>query len=240
MLAFQSPLIDITNVHLSLNQISQKGNLFNTSINSAPKIRRHDPYGWKCLLDEDTTENIFPLDQPQAAPLSEPENLLRGNDDETPSTPPGSSFCNVMVQFKCHQSMYSSPILLERGQYVVVQGDRGIDIGVVIGVNQEGSKNFLEHTRPIGSFLRYATQREVDYWATDLKEAEASAMEICQKQVNFHGINMLISQCEYQYDKKKLTFYYEASQRVYFVQLLKELYREFGCRIWMEKVSSRE
>ncbi|CCW70117.1 unnamed protein product [Phytomonas sp. Hart1] len=240
MLAFQSPLIDITNVQLPLNQVSQKGNHFNTFINSGPKIRRHDPYGWKCLLDEDYTESIFSIDPAQNTYISNTKKQLQGKDHQGSPMSPGSGICNVMVQFKCHQSIYSSHILLEKGLYVVVQGDRGIDIGVVIGVNQEESKMFVEHTRPVESFLRYATQREVDYWATDLKEAEASAMELCQKQVNFHGINMLITQCEYQYDKKKLTFYYEASQRVYFVQLLKELYKKFGCRIWMEKVSPRD
>jgi len=47
---------------------------------------------------------------------------------------------------------------------------------------------------------------------------------------------MEVHYAEYQYDKKKLTFYYESRARVDFVALLKDLYREFGCRIWMEKV----
>jgi cell fate regulator YaaT (PSP1 superfamily) len=129
---------------------------------------------------------------------------------------------------------------VEKGQYVVVQGDRGIDVGVVIRVNTDSHKSYVERTGPNGSILRHATQREVDYWAIDLKADEAAAVETCQQRVLRLHLNMEVRHAEYQFDKKKLTFYYDAKARVDFVQLLKELYREYGCRIWMEKVRAHE
>ena len=93
---------------------------------------------------------------------------------------------------------------------------------------------------PSGSVLRHATQREVDYWATDLKADEAIAVEHCRQRVQQLRLAMEVRHAEYQFDKKKLTFYYDAKARVDFVVLLKELYKQFGCRIWMEKVRAHE
>ncbi|RNE94918.1 uncharacterized protein Tco025E_10285 [Trypanosoma conorhini] len=229
-----SPLSDITNVQTTFAGKYVKAN--STTTSGTVAIKRHDPYGWKCL--EDTTAALF------AALLSEGVNTIRipatqelfAERDEAPPTPTMPPVCNALVQFKCHQKEFSSPFLAAKGQYVVVQGDRGIDIGVVIRVNTESCKTYVERSGPTGSILRHATQREVDYWATDLKEDEAVAVSFCQQRVYRHGFDMEIRHAEYQFDKKKLTFYYSAKSRIDFVQLLKELYREFGCRIWMEKV----
>ncbi len=141
-----------------------------------------------------------------------------------------------LVQFKCHQAEYSSTLRVEKGQYVYVQADRGMDIGVVIRVNDGENKTFIERTGPCGSIVRHATQREVDYWASELKQDEATALEFCRRRAIANDLQMEVKHAEFQFDKKKLTFYYDAKARVDFVTLLKELYREFGCRIWMEKV----
>jgi len=152
----------------------------------------------------------------------------------------GAEHCRVLVQFKCHHAEYSSMMELAKGQYVVVQGDRGIDIGVVIRLNTEAAKQYIEKTGPTGSVLRHATQREVDYWATDLKQDEAMALEFVRSRIVKYRLAMEVRHAEYQFDKKKLTFYYEAKTRVDFVTLLKDLFREFNCRIWMEKVRLHE
>lgn len=205
----------------------------------------HDPYGWKCLPDE----SQIPMIMAQRAVL-EQQKLTRRQPTVTVapeqfvekevSVSPTTTACRTLVQFKCHQTEFASPIIVDKGQYVVVQGDRGIDIGVVIRVNTDSSKSYVERTGPNGSVIRHATQREVDYWATDLKADEATALEYCQERVTKMRLPMEVKHAEYQFDKKKLTFYYDAKARVDFVQLLKELYREFGCRIWMEKVRMHE
>ncbi|ESL11356.1 hypothetical protein TRSC58_00895 [Trypanosoma rangeli SC58] len=232
------PLSDITNVQTTFTGKYVKANSGTNSGTVA--IKRHNPYGWKCLEDTAATSC--------AAFLSEGVNTIRvpatqelfAEGDEAPPTPTMLPVCNALVQFKCHQKEFSSPFIAAKGQYVVVQGDRGIDIGVVIRVNTESCKTYVERSGPTGSILRHATQREVDYWATDLKEDEAVAVSFCQRRVCRHGFDMEILHAEYQFDKKKLTFYYSAKSRIDFVQLLKELYREFGCRIWMEKVRAQD
>ncbi|KEG06285.1 hypothetical protein DQ04_14831020 [Trypanosoma grayi] len=227
-------LADITNVQIPLN-----GKMVKAASLARPgelAVKRHNPYGWKCLGEPSITSSTAPFPETTSSIRIPTTQDLFVDKEDAPPTPTMPPVCNALVQFKCHQKEFSSPIVVAKGQYVVVQGDRGIDIGVVIRVNTETCKAYVERSGPTGSILRHATQREVDYWATDLKEDEAVAVSFCQQRVYRHGFDMEIRHAEYQFDKKKLTFYYSAKSRIDFVQLLKELYREFGCRIWMEKV----
>lgn len=254
MMHYQSPLKDITNVQ---NQMIEKSKPTmtntivpkNTNAHTTADVKivarkmRHNPYDWKCLPDDlmSSAASFAEVAAPVWVVAVPPaQDLFKEKGDQAPAAPVGPPMCSALVQFKCRQSEYSSSMDVEQGQYVTVQGDRGIDIGVVIRVNTEKNKTYMERTGSVGSILRYATQAEVDYWATDLKESEAEAVEYCQAQVRRHGFEMEIAHAEYQFDKKKLTFYYQARARIDFVQMLKELYREFGCRIWMEKVRIHE
>lgn len=224
------PLADITNVRVM--QVNKLPDVSAKCFGGSVSVRQHSPYSWKCLPDDEFQAAVI-LSQRRSTERPAAESFVEKED-------PAHDVCNTLVQFKCHQSEYSSTVSVEKGQYVVVQGDRGIDVGVVIRINTEAVKSYVERTGPCGNILRHATQREVDYWATDLKADEAAAVELCQQRVQRLHLNMEVRQAEYQFDKKKLTFYYDAKSRVDFVQLLKELYREYGCRIWMEKVRAQE
>lgn len=226
-----SPLSDITNVRVM--QVNKLVDLSAKPVTTV-RVRQHAPYAWKCLPDDEFQAAVI-LSQRRSTERTVVEPFV---EKEEPTA--HSDTCCVLVQFKCHQSEYSSNVAVEKGQYVVVQGDRGIDVGVVIRMNTDTVKSYVERTGPCGNILRHATQREVDYWATDLKGDEAAAVDLCQQRVQRLNLNMEVRQAEYQFDKKKLTFYYDAKSRVDFVQLLKELYREYGCRIWMEKVRAQE
>lgn len=171
---------------------------------------------------------------PFTRPAEHPVEMLASQ--QLPVSGMTAASIRCLVQFKCHQAEYSSNLRVEKGQYVYVQADRGMDIGVVIRVNDGENKTFIERTGPCGSIVRHATQREVDYWASELKQDEATALEFCRRRAIANDLQMEVKHAEFQFDKKKLTFYYDAKARVDFVTLLKELYREFGCRIWMEKV----
>lgn len=184
---------------------------------------------------------------PSAAPTTASTTMSTGTPSDitaaaaqAAAAPVQAPVCRCLVQFKCHHGEYASPVPLMKGQYVVVQGDRGIDIGIVIRINTEDAKSYVERTGPAGRIVRHATQREVDYWSTDLKADEQAALEYVQQRVQKHRLPMEVKHAEYQFDKKKLTFYYESKTRVDFVALLKDLFREFSCRIWMEKVRTHD
>jgi len=200
---------------------------------TTPRVRQNEPYRWKCLPDDEAQANMIFA---QRSPAVRQLNFV-ATEEETPVSVPQQGVCRALVQFKCHQNEFASAIALEKGQFVVVQGDRGVDIGVVIRINTATQRSYVERTGPTGNILRHATQREVDYWATELKAEEAAAVEFCQQRATRSFLPMEIRYAEFQFDKKKLTFYFDSKARVDFVQLNRDLYREYGCRIWMEKLS---
>ena len=218
------PLKDVTQSRLSTANQVQVGKPINAVVKKAdePCRKRHDPYNWQWRAD------VLPAVQTPV--MVEAQSV----------EPSQVSMVHALVQFKCHHGEYSAAFEIRKGQYVVVQGDRGMDVGVVIRINTDDCQQYVERTGPSGSILRHASQREVDYWATDLKADETAALEYCRQRVVKHRLQMDVRHAEYQFDKKKLTFYYEAKSRVDFVTLLKELFREFSCRIWMEKIRTHE
>lgn len=62
---------------------------------------------------------------------------------------------------------------------------------------------------------------------------EERALQLCCAKVNQRGLPMTVVAAEMQWDRRKLTFYYMASTRVDFRDLVKELFRLYKTRIWM-------
>jgi len=51
---------------------------------------------------------------------------------------------------------------------------------------------------------------------------------------------MVVLDAEYQYDRRKLTIYYDSDQRIDFRELVRELFSAYKLRIWMNKVTTLE
>lgn len=69
---------------------------------------------------------------------------------------------------------------------------------------------------------------------------EYDAMMICREKVAQRGLPMQIVDAEYQWDRRKLTFYFKADKRVDFRELTKENFRIFKVsrrtRLWLTAV----
>jgi hypothetical protein len=157
--------------------------------------------------------------------------------------------CQVLVEFKRKRVLqFESTEYVGPGEYVVVGGDRGEDIGLVIyswcetksggvtGVGLRGSSLTRSVGIGTGTLLRFATSEEVQQLHGAQQELERRAVDICQMRVLDRGLPMVIVDAEYQFDKKKLTFFYEAQQRMDFRELVRDLFKTFRARIWMELV----
>lgn len=64
-------------------------------------------------------------------------------------------------------------------------------------------------------------------------QEESMAVLRCTSRLNARALPMEIVDAEYQWDHNKLTFYYDASSRIDFRELVKELFRIYKTRIWM-------
>ncbi|WUR02791.1 PSP1-like protein [Vairimorpha necatrix] len=126
-----------------------------------------------------------------------------------------------------------------KDSYVILEADRGEDCGKVLSIASECKlsmifETFKEATSDIESkrILRYATDLDVQ----ELKRREIdeiNSLEKCKELVFLSNITMDILSCEYQWDKKKITFYFKSSRRIDFRDLLKDLFKLFKIRIWL-------
>jgi cell fate regulator YaaT (PSP1 superfamily) len=115
------------------------------------------------------------------------------------------------------------------GDWVIVEADRGIDLGQIISRARIPAPRDLPATR---SILRRAADRDTDSVAAT-QERERAAAAFCQAQAHEARLPMEITGAEFQFDGKKLTFYYTAERYVDFRDLVRTLFRTFGTRIWM-------
>jgi hypothetical protein len=67
---------------------------------------------------------------------------------------------------------------------------------------------------------------------------ENSSMLLCQQKVRQRNMPMEVVDAEYQWDRRKLTFYFVSERRIDFRELVRDLFKVYKTRIWMCAVSS--
>lgn len=153
----------------------------------------------------------------------------------------------VEVRFKnSRKGFYRNikDIPLNVGDLIVVEGAPGHDVGVVsvegelarIQV-QKKQPNFKPHEAR--KVYRIANQDDVDKWKIG-REREQETMHTARKIAGKLGLEMKISDVEYQGDLTKATFYYTAEGRVDFRQLIRDLADQFKVRIEMRQIGARQ
>ncbi len=119
-------------------------------------------------------------------------------------------------------------IKLEDGQMVVVRTEKGEEALKVFLVNSQieqlwaNAKNKPEALQVI----RTLSQRDLQT-LEEIKKEEVEAYFKCQALVKQHKLNMNLVQCRITFDRRKITFYYTAPERVDFRALLKDLTQTF-------------
>ncbi|MBE7713155.1 MAG: stage 0 sporulation protein [Cyanobacteria bacterium SIG26] len=119
-------------------------------------------------------------------------------------------------------------IKLEPDQMVIVRTEKGEEALKVFIVNSqieqlwENAKNKPEAL----SVIRVLSQRDLQT-LDDIKKEEVEAFFKCQALVKQHNLAMNLVQCRITFDRRKITFYYTAPERVDFRALLKDLTQTF-------------
>lgn len=80
--------------------------------------------------------------------------------------------------------------------------------------------------------IRYAQYNEVQQVGAKQVD-EDKAVKMCSSKVQEKGLLMSVLDAEYQWDRRKLTFFYSASHRIDFRELVRDLFRIYKTRIWM-------
>ena len=135
-------------------------------------------------------------------------------------------------------------INIQVGDIVVVDASSGFDVGVVSIVGElakiqvaKKNKDFKPlETRKI---LRIADQKDIDLWIKARSKEKELMYKARTLALNI-GLEMKISDVEYQGAMSKAIFYYTAEGRVDFRQLIKDMAGEFRIRIEMKQIGSRQ
>ena len=150
------------------------------------------------------------------------------------------------VSFKgTRKEYFTAPGLeLTPGDWVMVEADRGEDLGEVtaVGLIAErkcSSSGGCATPTPDKRVLRRALADEVkrlDELRGDERRVRTETRELVQK----HGLKMKVTEAEWQYDRNKLIIYFTADRRVDFRQLVRDLARTFRARIELRQIGVRD
>lgn len=122
----------------------------------------------------------------------------------------------------------SENVQLEDGQMVIVRTEKGEEALKVFLVNSQIEKlweNAKQKPEPL-PLVRVMSQRDIQT-LDDIKKEEVEAFFKCQALVKQHNLTMNLVQCRITFDRRKITFYYTAPERVDFRALLKDLTQTF-------------
>jgi cell fate regulator YaaT (PSP1 superfamily) len=127
-------------------------------------------------------------------------------------------------------------IQVKPSDYLIVQADRGEHIGRFV---RYGDKNDFASTREMRSILRRATYTDIQIMM-DNRQKEDEAFEVCHRKIEKHGLKMKLVDVEYQFDAKKICFYFTADKRIDFRELVKDLAAEYRTRIELRQIGVRD
>ena len=128
---------------------------------------------------------------------------------------------------------------------IIVDADRGEDLGYVHSLGDLAQKRNGGCAHGCGTgapdrkALRLASQRDRAS-AADLDRQNEDARKKAMERVRASGLAMKVSDAEWQWDKKKLTFYFTAEKRVDFRNLVRDLASLFRTRIELKQIGVRD
>ena len=137
-----------------------------------------------------------------------------------------SKYAIRLLKNKFYPLVASDNLELEEGELVVFQDEIGEDVGKVFRVNQKIQEIWdKKETEKLIYLRRLSPADKIKY--NEQKIMEEEGFKSCQEAVGQHNLKMNMTQCKYRFDRKKVTFYYTAPERVDFRGLLKDLTQIF-------------
>lgn len=153
----------------------------------------------------------------------------------------------VEVRFKNSRKEFfrnTEKLSLQMGDVVATEVSPGHDVGIVTLTGElvrlQMKKNKVDwNDESLPKVYRKANQRDIDIWQ-EARAKEEKVQKKARELAILLGLQMKISDVEFQGDGSKATFYYTAEQRVDFRQLIKDMTREFSTRIEMRQIGFRQ
>ncbi|KAA3660708.1 MAG: hypothetical protein DWQ10_06080, partial [Calditrichaeota bacterium] len=138
----------------------------------------------------------------------------------------------IEIKFKGERkNVFANPLQFpfKLGDFAVVEAEKGEDIGVVNNLtvdnspdDKNGSKTYKIVRKALNADILKHKQNQIN---------ESKALETCRQKIAKHKLNMKLVDSEFQFDSKKITFYFTAEKRVDFRDLVQALAAESRTRI---------
>ena len=124
------------------------------------------------------------------------------------------------VKFKSAGKVYyfSTDIELDKGDKVVVETARGVELGEISQSLKSISEFNLD--TELKKITRKATQRDIESYKKDIIYAQDSLVT-CRYIISRYDVYMLLTNFKFTRDNAKVIFMYTSDFRVYFRELLK-------------------
>ncbi len=146
----------------------------------------------------------------------------------------------IEIEFKGNKRVpYFNPkeIKVKPGDYVIVEADKGIDLGRVTKI---GRLVALTNIRGVPkNIIRKAVAEDLEKLKEN-REKEAKAFLVGREKIKKHKLNMKLVDVEYQFDNNKLTFYFTSDTRVDFRALVRDLAAKYRTRIELRQIGVRD
>jgi cell fate regulator YaaT (PSP1 superfamily) len=146
----------------------------------------------------------------------------------------------VGIRFKRAGKVYyfdPAGIDLEVNDYVVVKTTRGLELGrVFIAPKQVLASEVTQQLKPV---VRKAEPEDIER-AEELEAKEAEALAECGKLIAKLGLPMKLLSAEYNLDGSRLTFFFSATERVDFRELVRQLNSRFKIRVELRQLGPRD
>jgi cell fate regulator YaaT (PSP1 superfamily) len=126
---------------------------------------------------------------------------------------------------------------LDRGDYVLVKSDRGLELGRVTQGVHEISSDML--SQPLKPIVRKATEDDLRRDQANRDKA-ARALETGQSKVREYGLPMRFLRARSTFDGRRMAFDFAAQSRVDFRALAKDLASTLRTRVELHQVGARD
>ncbi|MFA5806711.1 MAG: regulatory iron-sulfur-containing complex subunit RicT [Melioribacteraceae bacterium] len=150
--------------------------------------------------------------------------------------------CNGLLNCDFCEIHEKSEIELFPGDFVIVQSNESIEvaqvklIGEIVRLKRQ-SYNLWGENLP--NVKRKANSEDLDRIRKNFQDEE-KAIKIFRTAVSKFNLSMKLVSIHYQFDRKKLFFFYTSENRVDFRELAKELASEFKTRIELRQIGVRD
>ena len=130
----------------------------------------------------------------------------------------------------------------EKDEQILEEHEGSTEIAKIIEIGFLAEKKYFSQNVPneeVSKFKRKLTKEDTNHYQSNIKE-ELKAKPIFLELVKKYQLNMKLIDIHYQFDRRKLFFFYTSDGRVDFRELAKSLASKFKTRIELRQIGVRD